>query len=411
MVGLVCGIQPSMARLKTAGLDDGCFLVKGDGKGVGLSSLLQKAGRERRINGVQVGLEAPNISHLLFADDSLIFSTANLEEVASVKQCLLLYERAAGQRMNFQKSAVSFSLSVSDDLKVSIQNFLGVSFVPFHERYLGIPTVAGKSKKMMFKRINDRLVSHMSGWQSKFLSKAGKLVLVKAVAQAIPTYAMNVFRLPKGVCRSFQSKVSNYWWGDGKGKRGIHWGKWSLLCHNKKYGRLGFRDIQGFNQALLAKTVWRIATNPNSLVHTVLQAKYFPDSNWVVVRSCPGVSMIWSSLLWGRDLLVNGLRWRVGKGESIKVWGDKWLPVPWNFQVVSPRSGNPNLMVSDLPTQHGMWNVPLVESLFLPHEVETILTIPLARPRYQDNIVWHYGKDGIYNVKSGVWLAMELRNK
>lgn len=60
----------------------------------------------------------------------------------------------------------------------------------FHEKYLGFPTMTGRNKKLLFKRVQERLDAHLCGWQSKFLSKAGKVVLVKAVAQAIPSYAI-----------------------------------------------------------------------------------------------------------------------------------------------------------------------------------------------------------------------------
>lgn len=175
----------------------------------GLSSLFQNACREGYIHGVQVGHLAPPINHLLFAG-SLIFANASMEEAIHLKQCLLLYEAAAGQKVNFQKSPISFGPGVNEATMVSIIDLLGVISVPFHERYLGLPTITGRDKRQMFKIINDRLDFHLSGWQGKLLSKAGKMVLVKAVAQAIPTYTMVVFRLPKGIYNTFISKVSKF---------------------------------------------------------------------------------------------------------------------------------------------------------------------------------------------------------
>ncbi|XP_024200343.1 uncharacterized protein LOC112203645 [Rosa chinensis] len=56
-----------------------------------------------------------------------------------------------------------------------------------------------------------------------------------------------------------------------------------------------------------------------------------------------------------------------------------------------------------------MWNESLIRSTFRPHEVDTILSIPIAAGRRDDSIVWHYCKDGRYTVKSGCWLASELQ--
>lgn len=221
----------------------------------GLSGLFQNVVSNGFLHGVVLGGNAPPISHLLFADDSLIFGRAVEEEVVFLKQCLLLYGCATGQKNKFQKSALSFGPGVRNTINDMVQNILGVPVVPFHEKYLGLPTVSGRSKKQMFKRIEERLDTHMSGWQSKFLSKAGKVILMKAVAQAIPTYSMSVFRLPKGVCKAFRSTVARFWWGKGDGKKGVHWCKWELLCKHKNNGGLGFRDLEAFNQAFLAKTV------------------------------------------------------------------------------------------------------------------------------------------------------------
>lgn len=236
-----------------------------------------------------------------------------------IKQCLLLYESAAGQKVNFQKSALSFGPGVSNVLQNSIKEILGVPVVSFHERYLGLPTISGRNRKDMFKRLHERLDHHLQGWQNKLLSKAGKSVLIKAVAQAIPSYTMSVFQLPVGVCRVYQSKVAKYWWGKNGGKRGIHWCKWEVLCKNKFDGGLGFRDIGVFNQALLAKMVWRMAINPTNLVSRVLAAKYFPNQNWAMATIGAQPSFIWRSLLWGRDLLSVGMRWRIGSGNLVRI--------------------------------------------------------------------------------------------
>lgn len=139
---------------------------------------------------------------------------------------------------------MSFGPGVQHNQKEEIQQLLGVEIVPFHKRYLGLPTMTGRNKKEMYKRLNDQLDSHLFGWQSKFLSKAGNMTLI---AQAVPTYTMSVFRLPKGVHKSFQANFTRFWWGKGAGKKCIHWCKWENLCRGKREGGLGFRDLELFN--------------------------------------------------------------------------------------------------------------------------------------------------------------------
>lgn len=154
---------------------------------------------------------------------------------------------------------IAFGPGVTHEQKGLILDVLEALVVGFHERYLGLLTIVGRNKKDMFKRIHERLDYHLHGWQNILLSKAGKTVLVKAVAQAILSYFMFVFQLPVRVCHTYQSKVPRYWWGKRDGKRSIHWCKWEVLFKNKFEGGLRFHDITVFNQALLAKTVWRIS--------------------------------------------------------------------------------------------------------------------------------------------------------
>jgi hypothetical protein len=81
-------------------------------------------------------------------------------------------------------------------------------------------------------RINRETEGKVGG-QGKLLSKAGKEVLLKAVAQAIPVYAMSCFRLPDGLFQELNSLMSNFWWGKGDKGGKMHWVSWEKLCYPK----------------------------------------------------------------------------------------------------------------------------------------------------------------------------------
>lgn len=103
-------------------------------------------------------------------------------------------------------------------------------------------------------------------------------MLIKAVAQAVPAYAVSVFKVPLGVCDDIQKAIANFWWGSKKEKRCIHWAKWERLSQAKSRGGLGFKDFSSFNQALVVKYGWRLLRHPNSLATRVLEAKLFQES-------------------------------------------------------------------------------------------------------------------------------------
>lgn len=90
---------------------------------------------------------------------------------------------------------------------------MGMKIVECRDRYLGLPTVTGRDKNKILRRVEERLKKCVDGWPSKFLSLAGKEVLIKAVLQAVPTYAMSVFKFPSGLCNKLNSVVAKFWWG------------------------------------------------------------------------------------------------------------------------------------------------------------------------------------------------------
>lgn len=83
------------------------------------------------------------------------------------------------------------------------------------------------------------------------LSRVGKEVLIKAVVQAIPTYAMSCFKLPTGLCKDISGLIRQFWWGFSSAKRGIYWKSWDKMCRAKEVGGLGFRYFEIFNQVML----------------------------------------------------------------------------------------------------------------------------------------------------------------
>ena len=153
---------------------------------------------EGHIHGVSICRRAPKISHHLFADDSLLFCQASEKETQEVLEILKLYAKASGQCINMEKSLVYFSSNTSSHKRELIKAMLGVSEMERFEAYLGLPTLVGRSKHHTFSFLKDRVWKKLQGWKGKILSRAGKEILIKAVAQSIPTYIMSVFQCGQG---------------------------------------------------------------------------------------------------------------------------------------------------------------------------------------------------------------------
>lgn len=105
------------------------------------------------------------------------------------------------------------------------------------------------------------------------LSRAGKEILLKTVAFAMPNYAMSIYLLPKELCKELEVMMNSFWWrSNHSGGKGINWVKWEYLCKPKGCGGLGFKQLHFFNIAMLGKQLWKLLTCSDSLVAKILKS-------------------------------------------------------------------------------------------------------------------------------------------
>ncbi|KAG2251996.1 hypothetical protein Bca52824_082132 [Brassica carinata] len=149
---------------------------------------------------MRVARASPSVSHLLFADDILFFCKAEPRECEEVMKVVRKYEKASGQRINFDKSSLLFG-------------------------------TGSKCKLLAF--LKEKLLHRVNGWTGRWLSKGGKEVLIKSILLALPTYVMSSFLLPLKICENLASAIAQFWWSSNPPKKGIHWEKW------EKIGRTG----------------------------------------------------------------------------------------------------------------------------------------------------------------------------
>jgi hypothetical protein len=117
--------------------------------------------------------------------------------------------------------------------------------------------------------------------------------------------------------------MQQFWWSHMSKSSKIHWMSWTKMGQSKMDVGIGFRDLVLFNKALLAKQGWRFLMEPDSMVTQIMKAKYFPRSFFLEASLGTKPSFVWRNILNARELLQQGLLWRVGNGKSIKVWGKR----------------------------------------------------------------------------------------
>ncbi|XP_019151966.1 PREDICTED: uncharacterized protein LOC109148685 [Ipomoea nil] len=178
----------------------------------GLSALIEKQVSSGLLHGVTVARVAPQISHLLFADDCFLFMCPNNAESFRMKWVLDAYSAALGQSTNFDKYIVCFSSNVMQQVRDDVVGVLGVAEGDTTGRYLGLPSLVRKNKKVILGFLKDKVLAKVRSWNARFLSRAGREVLLIIVRD--PSYAIicnDGILLPVGLCKEIEIIMNEYW--------------------------------------------------------------------------------------------------------------------------------------------------------------------------------------------------------
>jgi hypothetical protein len=244
----------------------------------------------------------------------------------------------------------------------------------------------------------------------QLLAAGGKEVLIKSVAQAIPTFSMSCFKLPRGLCQAINAMLRRFWWGSKEGKRKPSWVSWQTMCTPKYSGGLGFRDIELFKLAMLACQAWRILQNPDALSSRILKAIYFPNTDFLNATLGSHPSQVWRAMIEGRDAMKLGLVRRIGTGESTHAWNDNWLPRDFMLRPLACLKDDPPVMVADfIDSSSAVWRIDRIQEFFIPMDVDAILPIPISTRCLNDCWAWHYEKNDLLSVRSVYHLLVQTK--
>lgn len=378
-----------------------------------LSGLCNKAQQSGRLEGIRVSKNSPRVNHLLFADDTMFFYRSDQQSCQELVSILQKYESASGQKINALKSAVTFSKKTNVETKERAKRDLNIQLEGGKGKYLGLPELFGRKKKDLFSSIIDKIKQRALSWSSRFLFTAEKMVMLKSVLSSMPTYTMTCFKIPTSLCKRIQSALTRFWWDANTEKKKMAWISWQKMTKSLKKGGLGFRDVQKFNDALLAKVSWRVLTNPSCLLSREVQYfKYCHSSHFLNTPTPNTASHGWRSICIGRDLLKPHLGKLLGDGTSTSVWNEPWLSLTHPVTPMGHANEvNQHLMVSQL--RHPVcleWNKELIRQTIPAHEHEILLLRP-SKKVGPDRWAWLPTPSGIYTAKSGYYKALNAEDR
>jgi hypothetical protein len=247
-----------------------------------ISRLLLRQESQDLIKGIKIARNCAPVSHLLFADDLILFAKATSAEAVILHSYLDKYCSWYGQAINCSKSSIHFSKNTASSTINNISGIFPFKRASISSKYLGLPLLFGKAKNEAFKDLLGKVSGKIDGWRAKTLSQAGCSVLIKSVAATIPSYAMSSFLLPLSLSLSLDRIFKKIWWGFPKDKaRNLSLKSWSSIFLPKDEEGLGFRRMHDFNLSLISKLGWKLMSNSYCLWVNQLQKKYIKYGNFL----------------------------------------------------------------------------------------------------------------------------------
>ncbi|RVW79372.1 E3 SUMO-protein ligase MMS21 [Vitis vinifera] len=315
-----------------------------------------------------------HISHLFFADDTIVFCEASKDQVSHLSWILFWFEAASGLRMNLAKSEIIPVGEVEEILELAAELGCRVGSLPSH--YLGLPLGVPNRASSMWDGVEERVRRRLALWKRQYISKGGRITLIK---------------MSWPVCQ-FTKCLSS-------------------VCLKKRNGGLGLRRIATLNRALLGKWTWRFACERDNLWKQVISTKYGQeDYGWRAkkVSGAAGVG-VWKEIMKESEWCWENLAFLVGKGSKIKFWKDSWCtdtPLSQCFNHLFVLAVHRDASIEEMWDHHsgqGDWNLVFVRD-FNDWELDMVgdllRTLRGHRPSLEDDSVkWRQGRNGLFRVK------------
>ncbi|KAJ9682243.1 hypothetical protein PVL29_018228 [Vitis rotundifolia] len=212
------------------------------------------------------------ISHLLFANDTLVFCNPSQDHLTYLSWLLMWFEVISGLRINLKKSELIPVGRVEnmDDLAWDF----GCRVGNLPTTYLGMPLGAPFKSITVWDGVEERFRRRLASWKRQYLSKGGGATLIRSTLSNLPIYLMSLLCLPSSIRRRLEKIQRDFLWGGGNLERKPHLVRWELVCLSKKKGGLGVKCLSILNKALLAKWNWRFTNERESLCNQVIRGKY-----------------------------------------------------------------------------------------------------------------------------------------
>ena len=196
-------------------------------------------------------------------------------------------------------------------------------------KYLGSRLKPNSYRKEDLNWLLAKLEVRVNTWCNRWLSREGRLILVKMVLEAIQVYWMALAWIPKSILNKTKRIYSNFLWTGKKDQRVLPWVKWDQIARPKGLGGWGLKKLLLFEKSLAAKVGWRLISTHSIWTEVIIHKYIAPTPILYWIRdlentNVPNGSIIWKALCNTIPLIQEGLAWKVGDGVSVRIGADPW---------------------------------------------------------------------------------------
>ncbi|XP_009621758.1 uncharacterized protein [Nicotiana tomentosiformis] len=252
------------------------------------------------------------LKYLIYADDIILFSSADPVSLQLMILKLELYEKVSGQMVNKRKSEFYTSWQEDNPRICDIHRITGFSYCQFPMLYLRFPIYVGRKKIVYFNNMVSKVANRMQGWQGRFLSYGGKAIPIKSMLHALPLYLLSVVHPPKIVLNQIDKNIANVFGGKEDSRYKIHWKAWSDLYFPVHEGGADFRSLQDTCSAFSAKLLWNFKTK-HTLLKEFLESKYCKRYHPIARKWAYGQSHTWKRLMDIKKEAEPTIFWKIGR--------------------------------------------------------------------------------------------------
>eukprot|EP00253_Pinus_taeda_P036043 PITA_36043 len=346
----------------------------------GVSRLIHKAKEEGNLRGLHPLQSIPATTHQQFMDDTLLHGTPTVKEALAFKSILILFNKASGMEINHAKSKIFF-FNTHLAIQKHLSSILGFKRGNLPSKYLGAPLTSKPWQKHHWESTLAKLENKCRHWTHRALNFAGRLVLTKAILQAIPHYMLSILPTPQ-------------------------------------VGGLNLIDPLTSNITCGAKLWWRWLKEPHLPWARHWKEKYTPNCNeqdLIRLQEVPEGSPIWNLARRNRNIIQDHSFWEIRNGETNFFWGDAWQQLPRlamsdleNYKREAQTGGNYRVSQywspDSIEREWRTWKPPnsisfTADNAQIQSLLSTLNKIKIRSSSVRDQLRWGMRGNGSYTLK------------